>query len=183
MKSFTVRATALVAVMAFLGVGSYAIAGGKASKVHADPLTSYQEVVSNANQGAFSSVGFGEFEAEVDDETQTITYLLEYAGLEGPVTTQAHIHLGNRYTTGGISAFLCGGGTKPNPCPPAAGTVTGTITPADVQGPTAQGIEPGAWQELAAAIRAGYTYVNVHTSKFPTGEIRAQIEDKNQRQD
>jgi hypothetical protein len=38
-----------------------------------------------------------------------------------------------------------------------------------------QGIEPGAIGELVAAIRAGATYVNVHSSKWPGGEIRAQI--------
>ena len=50
---------------------------------------------------------------------------------------------------------------------------------ADVIGPNGppamQGIEPGAIGELVAAIRAGHTYVNVHSSKWPGGEIRAQI--------
>jgi hypothetical protein len=46
---------------------------------------------------------------------------------------------------------------------------------ADVIGPTAQGIEPGALRELIAAIRAGKTYVNVHTTKWTAGEIRSQI--------
>ena len=90
------------------------------------------------------------------------------------------MHFGNRNIAGGISAFLCGGGSKP-PCP-QSGTVTGTITAADVIGPAAQGIEPGAMAELIRAMRAGETYANVHSSKFPGGEIRAQINDKNQRQ-
>ena len=44
--------------------------------------------------------------------------------------------------------------------------------------PTPQGIEPGAFAELVAAIRAGHTYVNVHSTKWPGGEIRAQIRAK-----
>jgi hypothetical protein len=40
-----------------------------------------------------------------------------------------------------------------------------------------QGIEAGNFAELVAAMRAGHTYANVHTQKWPTGEIRAQIDD------
>jgi hypothetical protein len=53
---------------------------------------------------------------------------------------------------------------------------------ADVIGPTTQGIEPGAFAELVRAMRAGVTYTNVHSTKFPAGEIRGQINDTNQRQ-
>ena len=55
----------------------------------------------------------------------------------------------------------------------------GTLEQEDVIGPTAQGIEAMAFDELVAAIRGGHTYVNVHSSKFPGGEIRAQIEGDN----
>jgi len=50
----------------------------------------------------------------------------------------ARIHLGARATTGGVAAFLCGRGGKPA-CPPTGGTVTATITPANVIGPAGQG--------------------------------------------
>jgi len=60
-------------------------------------------------------------------------------------------------------------------------TITGTITPADVIGPTGQGIAPGEWNELAAAIRAGVAYANVHSTTQPAGEIRGQINDNDQR--
>ena len=61
-------------------------------------------------------------------------------------------------------------------CPSAPATVTGTITPADVIGPAGQGITAGQFDELVAAIRAGVTYANVHSSLYPGGEIRAQLE-------
>ena len=48
-----------------------------------------------------------------------------------------------------------------------------------IAGPTAT--TPGEFAELVALIRAGKTYVNVHTAKFPPGEIRSQIEDGNAR--
>jgi hypothetical protein len=51
--------------------------------------------------------------------------------------------------------------------------ISGTITAADVIGPTAQGVEAGAFDELVQAIRAGATYVNVHSTLFPGGEVRS----------
>ena len=60
--------------------------------------------------------------------------------------------------------------------------MTGTITPADVIGPASQGIGAGQFDKLVDAIRAGVTYVNVHTPSFPAGEIRGQINNDDQRQ-
>jgi hypothetical protein len=53
--------------------------------------------------------------------------------------------------------------------------VTGTVTAADVVGPTGQGVSPGEFEEILDAMRAGVTYANVHTTKIPGGEIRGQI--------
>jgi hypothetical protein len=82
--------------------------------------------------------------------------------------------------TGGISVFLCtnpgNGPAGTQACPPQPATITGTIVPNDVIGPAAQGIDPGEFDELVDAIRAGATYANVHTENYPAGEIRAQIE-------
>ena len=61
---------------------------------------------------------------------------------------------------------------------PADGTVSRTATAADIIGPAGQGIEPGSFAELASALRAGAAYANVHSTKWPGGEIRAQINDR-----
>jgi hypothetical protein len=81
---------------------------------------------------------------------------------------------------GGVIAFLCGG-SKP-PCPPSPATVSGTITPSDIIGPTNQGIEPGSFAEAVRALRAGVVYANVHTTHWPLGEIRGQVNDENERE-
>ena len=120
-----------------------------------------------------STVASGKFKAKIDRSEQRIDYKLSFEGLEANALF-AHIHLGQRAANGGVSVFLCGGGDKP-PCPATAGTVEGTIDPADVIGPENQGIAPGEFDELVRAIRAGVTYANVHSSKFPGGEIRGQI--------
>lgn len=130
-------------------------------------LSGYEETPST-----LSSPGRGELRATIDEGNSEITYELTFSGLTA--VSAAHIHLGQRATTGGVSAFLCGGGGQAA-CPTSAGTVTGTIRPANVIGPAAQGIAAGEWNELVAAMRAGYTYANVHTTAFPGGEIRGQI--------
>ena len=48
-------------------------------------------------------------------------------------------------------------------------------------GPTAQGIQPGEFDKLVAAIRAGVTYANIHNAIFMGGEIRGQINDSDER--
>ena len=135
-------------------------------------LTGYEE-----DPLVLSTTGAGEFSARIGPGDE-ITYSLHYAALEGTVT-QAHIHLGGAAQSGGISVFFCSnlgnGPAGTQACPPAPATVTGTIRPADVIGPVGQGIDAGQFAELVAAIRAGVTYVNVHSTKYPGGEIRAQL--------
>jgi hypothetical protein len=125
------------------------------------------------------SNGKGTFSAVIHDNS-SITFSLSYSGLSSHVTG-AHVHFGQKGVNGGIIFFLCGGG--PTAACPDSGTITGTIKAADVSVLPAsnpdsvipQGIQPG---DLAGAIRAilsGVTYVNVHTQKFPAGEIRGQI--------
>ena len=159
-----------------LAVLSVAVAGIVAANERSrfkTALSGYEETP------AVSSAGSGEFSATVDDENQTIHYTLSFANLNSNVLF-AHVHFGQRGVAGGIAAFLCGGGTKPAPCVPGT-TITGTITPADVIGPSGQGIAPGEWNELVAAIRAGVAYANVHSTTQPSGEIRGQINDNDQR--
>ena len=104
---------------------------------------------------------------------------LSYADLESDVT-QAHIHFGGPRQSGGISVYLCtnlgNGPAGTQACPPDGGTVSGTIRPADVVGPTDQGIAVRGFGELLDAIRHGVTYVNIHSAVLPGGEIRAQLE-------
>ncbi len=121
---------------------------------------------------AISSSGTGRFEARLRQDGSAIDYEVSYSGLESTAIA-SHIHIGQKGVAGGVMAFLCGGGGKPA-CPPE-GTVTGTITAADVIGPVAQGIEPGEFAEMLRAIDAGVTYVNVHTTGHPGGEIRGQV--------
>lgn len=107
----------------------------------------------------------------------SISYKLEYSGLEGGNTLFAHIHLGQRSVNGGVMAFLCGGGTKPTPCPNVSGTVEGTIVAADILGLATQQVPAGGFDEFVRALKNGTAYANVHTTASPGGEIRGQVKD------
>src|SRR5262245_2299248 len=136
---------------------------------------------------SISTAGHGRLTLHINTVSEAIEYQLSYDDLEGVAPTVpggvvlfAHIHFGQRATTGGVSAFLCGGGSK-GACPTPSGSVQGTINPADIVGPAGQGIEAGQFEELVRAIRTGYAYANVHTTRFTGGEIRGQI--RNDRDD
>jgi hypothetical protein len=166
--------TALVAVVAVLGVVAMAVATNGGRKFH-ETLSGYAETPL-----ALSTPGVGKFDAVLSRRTQEIRYRLSYSALPSAVT-QSHIHFGAPSQSGGISAFLCtnlgNGPAGTQACPPAPATITGTIHAADVIGPTGQGIAAGEFDELANAMEAGVTYVNVHTTQFPAGEIRSQLEE------
>jgi hypothetical protein len=166
------RLAAVVAVVGVMAVGTVvAVAGG--DRPIRSGLTGYEETPL-----ALSTPGEGRFKLRIDRHDREIFYRLSYADLEAAVT-QAHIHFGARAQSGGVSVFLCsnvGGPPGTQACPPAPATITGTIEPTDVIGPAAQGIAAGEFDELVDAINAGATYANVHTEKYPAGEIRAQIE-------
>jgi hypothetical protein len=174
MSKLAMRALVLGTVIALLGVASYAIAGGGTRNFRGDPMTGYAEIPST-----LSTVATGDFTAKVSDDGKSLHYKLTYSGLEGAVT-QAHVHFGGPATSGGVSFFLCGTAAAPGPagtpaCPTPGGTVEGDIDAADVIGPATQGIEAGAFNEILAAMRAGAAYANVHSTKWPAGEIRAQV--------
>ena len=168
------RLVASIAVIALVSASTVVLA--QKFKNIREFLTGYEETP------AVSSVAEGEFNARISDDATQIDYVLSYSDLEGAVT-QAHIHFGQKGIAGGISVWLCGNPNPPsvNPpagtqlCPAPPATITGTLTAANVVGPTAQGIAAGEFAELIKAMRAGKTYVNVHSSKFPSGEIRSQI--------
>jgi hypothetical protein len=169
MRKRRIQLVAAVAIVSIVSVVATTAIAGNGRNAKAD-LDGYQEL---SPASSISTVGNGEFKARVQSEE--IQYELRYSDLEGGSVLFAHIHFGQFHTAGGVSAFLCGGGGKPA-CPPSPATVTGTIVPADVVGPTAQGIAPGEFDELVRAMRAGATYANVHTTQFPAGEVRGQID-------
>jgi CHRD domain len=135
---------------------------GKSGKASLD---SFQEVPTLATTGR------GSFRVRV--RSDGLHYKLSYSDVESNVLF-AHIHLGRTAVNGGVIAFLCGGGDKPA-CPLREGTVEGVIDAADVIGPAGQGIPAGDLSDAVRSLRKGAVYANVHTTTFPAGEIRGQV--------
>jgi len=137
-------------------------------------LTGFEEVP------PLSTPGDGTFTARIRGNNSSISYRLSFGDTETDVT-QSHIHFGLASTNGPIVVFLCSnlgnGPAGTQPCPAGGGTITGTITAPDVLGGAAgQGLAAGEFDELLNAMRAGATYVNVHTTGRPGGEIRSQVD-------
>jgi hypothetical protein len=160
------------AILVLIATASLAYA--YADDVYMAIMTGDQEVPS------VSTVAAAEFHATVAPDDSSVSYELKYSNLEGTVT-QAHIHFGARNVNGGISVWLCSNLTSPptpagvQACPAPPATITGTFSAIDVVGPAAQGIAPGEFAELLEAIRMGLAYANVHSTKFPGGEVRGQL--------
>jgi hypothetical protein len=131
-------------------------------------LNSFEEVPSKLTTGT------GTFKATISADRTTITYTLTFSGLSSDAL-MSHIHFGQPGVAGGIFIFLCGGGGKPA-CPAGGGTVTGTVVASDVLAPSPdQGITAGSMDDAIKVILSGNAYVNVHTTRFPSGEIRGQV--------
>ena len=170
-----------IAVIALVSAATIAL--GQGFKKISELLTGYEEVPS------VSTTASGNFTARISNDESRIDWELSYSDLEGTIQ-QAHIHIGNKGVNGGISVFLCTNlgngpaGIQPCPAPPA--TISGTILAADVSpnipatlAARNQGLNTGEIDELVKAIRAGATYVNVHSTTWPGGEIRSQIDGNN----
>ena len=172
MRRSRIKLPLAAAGLAAVAVAATAVAGG--SPNFRGTLTGFQEVP------AVSTSGHGGFTARVTHGGEAIEYRLSYDDLEGAVA-QSHIHFGQRSVSGGVAAWLCSNLASPPtpegipPCPAPPATVTGRIEADDVVGPAGQGIAPGELSELLEAMHAGVTYANVHSDKFPGGEIRGQL--------
>jgi hypothetical protein len=175
-KNLKTFGSAFTLTLVCIAVGSAWAHGRKRDEVWVASLKGTHET-----PVSLSTPARGSFRAVIDEDDQSITWRLSYEGFVAPGTvTQAHIHFSERHLTGGIMVFFCtnvgNGPAGTQACPAEGGVVTGTFRAADVIGPAGQGIAPGEFAEMLSAIRAGAAYANVHSTAFPAGEIRGQLE-------
>lgn len=175
MSSRTIRFALGMIMVSGLAATSIAVAAGHGHKGKKDDqqftahLIGFNEVPSlnsPAQADLTLTVGSGQ-----------LTWSLTYSGFVNQ-PSQAHVHIGQPGVAGGVSFFFCGGSGKAA-CPSSASgpvTITGTTVAADIQAIAAQGFVAGQLDPVVAAIEAGFTYANMHTSVFPAGEIRGQLE-------
>ena len=100
-----------------------------------------------------------------------IHYKLIVANIEN--VSMAHIHLGAAGVNGAVVVWL-----YPDAPPPQVieGRFSGVLAEGVITADSLVGPLAGmSLDVLLDAIMAGDTYVNVHTSQFPAGEVRGQI--------
>ena len=169
----TKKASLVSALLCVLATPVLANDSGGINDRAATGLTGYQETPQAVNTS-----GTGEFFIHIHPNRTALDYELRYRNLTG--VTQAHIHFGRPAISGGIVLFLCSNLAPPanvpapQPCPASEGIVTGTLTAANIVAQTGQGIAASnaGFEAILKAITEGATYANVHTTGFPSGEIR-----------
>jgi hypothetical protein len=118
-------------------------------------------VVTNATGSAFFDV-----------DGTTVRFRVEVENIQN--VTLAHIHVGTAAVAGPIVVELFNAAGTPRSFTSRAVLAEATFTQADIQ--AASGIT--TLDALLTAMAAGTTYVNVHTTANPGGEIRGQIAER-----
>ena len=104
----------------------------------------------------------------IQGNNQSLNYQLALSDMTN--VTAAHIHLGNDDENGKVVLTLL---KSDNPSGLEVETLGGNFTDDDVQGP----LSCVPLDQLIGFMGNGSTYVNVHSTDFPLGEIRGQIEE------
>ncbi len=122
---------------------------GATSIARADMLKFHANMVAGDETPATDSKGKGTADVTIDTSAKKVMWTVKVDGLTGEATA-AHIH--------GPAAK---GAKAPPEIDMSKAIMDGSAAITDAQ---------------IADIKAGKTYVNVHTAKFPDGEIRGQLE-------
>ena len=150
-----IRLLMLVVLAAFFAVST----GYAAEHSFKAKLTPKEEV---AKPDAKSS---GKAEFKLSKDGKELVYKLHVKDVMD--VSAAHIHVGKKGENGPPIVGLFSGGKK--------GKFSGVLSEGKVSGNDLMGDYKGKFDELVKLMRSGDTYVNVHTDKYPDGEIRGQI--------
>jgi hypothetical protein len=144
------KPTKLIAAFAALAIACVALAGAAGAASTAGSPVSAKLNVKAEVPAPKGGKGTGSFSGTLNGSK--LTWKLTWGTLSGPANA-AHIHLGKAGKAGNVVVPLCAGAT-------CKSGVHGTVT---------------LKAAVLKALKAGGTYVNIHTAKNPAGEIRGQI--------
>ncbi len=171
MKRFTQLALSL-AVMLAMASCSDQPSSTEPMDSHDNGGLQKQNMVFTAHLSGTSTSATGQAIFRVSQDRMSIDYSLIVANIVD--VTVAHIHLAPVGLNGPVIVWLYPSG-PPNAVPNGLVNgvlATGTISASNIVGP----MLGSSIEDLVSAITAGNTYVNVHTTVNPGGEIRGQIQ-------
>jgi hypothetical protein len=123
--------------------------------VHADSVTFKAELRASSQTPPTHSNGTGSVTATYDTNSKVLTWKGTHSDLTGPATS-AHFHgPAQAGQSAGVAIWI---------------STKGTPLPASFEGQATLTDAP------AAEMMAGLWYVNIHTARYPAGEIRGQLE-------
>ena len=108
----------------------------------------------------------------ISEDRQSVRYRLSVSKMEN--VTMAQLQLGKADTTGPVLVWL-----YPERPPPklVRGMFTGVLAEGSIKADNLLGpLQGRLLGELIAELKAGNTYVHVHSNRYPEGEIRGQVE-------
>jgi hypothetical protein len=160
------RRLLILAVLTIAALAVPSAAGAAQGRNFQATLTGAEEVP------ALSSAASGEAEFELNAQETTLRFTIQVEDITNAF--MGHIHQGPKGANGEVIVWLF---------PRAANLVgprfngefgfSGTVTAADLVGKRPEA--PKTIKALAALLRSGGAYANVHTNLHPGGEIRGQI--------
>ena len=172
----------LLAAAAVIGLTITAASADEGTIQARAKLNGFHEVTPKLTDGT------GTFSATIQGDQ--LTYTLTYSKLSTPAF-MAHIHFAQAGVNGGVFIWLCGTPNTPTAgppgtpaCPPGGGTVhrtarlaevVVTIPPVTNGMNTDQGVSAGDAAGAVRILQSGDAYANVHTTRYPGGEIRGQV--------
>jgi hypothetical protein len=123
------------------------------------------------------SAGSGRLTMTLNEAEDALTFRMTYRNLTVPPSV-SHVHFGLPRLNGGVVFHFCGGGGQPA-CPTTtSGEISGEVTIEHVMGPMGQGIDPAdpdRFKKALTILRSELGYANLHSPRFPSGEIRGQV--------
>jgi len=143
------------------------VLGAGVATAHADVITLTATLLGNEEQPGINTGAFGSATVTVDTGARTVTYKVDVFNLPSGVTA-SHIHVGAPGTTGPIIV---------NFAPPVNASndfsYSGTVPESQWLLRPDQGIRSG--DDIIQAILGNNSYVNVHSTVNPAGEIRGRL--------
>ena len=172
-------ATSCACLFLFLGTGATDFAYADEREFEAS-LSGAQEVVfdetGNFVPGGTDTDATGRIRARFDSAFTRVSVNLRINNLLGTFAA-AHFHCGGPGQNGPVAFGL----VSPGPLAFDGKRVRGTLTNAHFTGADCTGVIGRPVNNIVAlafAMRAGLIYINVHSTVFPPGEIRGQLQER-----